>query len=131
MCARRPIVCGKPVQYFGSLVSKTAMARLAKPVSDRFGHWRAGARYLCRGANEVWLVERSLTVQRLIKRNFAVTGQDHLPSGLHWGRRLLGLGNASLRRPFDVIFCDPPYGFTDWEAPLTGSTWPIGCKGTC
>ena len=92
-------------------------------VLDRFaGTGALGLEALSRGANEVWFVERSLTVQRLIKRNFvAVTGQDHLPSGIRIGDEgLLGLGNASLRRPFDVIFCDPPYGFTDWEALVDG-----------
>ena len=109
------------------------MARLCgAPVS-----WtvlRALARWLealSRGANEVWFVERSLTVQRLIKRNFAaVTGQDHLPSGIRIGDEgLLGLGNASLRRPFDVIFCDPPMVLRTGKPWLTGSTWPICCQG--
>ena len=92
-------------------------------VLDRFsGTGALGLEALSRGANEVWFVERSLTVQRLIRRNFAaVTGQDALPSGIRIGDEgLLGLGNASLRRPFDVIFCDPPYGFADWEALVDG-----------
>ena len=92
-------------------------------VLDRFaGTGALGLEALSRGANEVWLVERSLTVQRMIKRNFGtVTGQDILPPGIRIGDEgLLGLGNASLRRPFDIIFCDPPYGFADWEALVDG-----------
>ena len=92
-------------------------------VLDRFaGTGALGLEALSRGASEVWFVERSLTVQRLIKQNFAaVTGQNQLSSGVRIGDEgLLGLGNASLRRPFDVIFCDPPYGFADWEALVDG-----------
>jgi len=92
-------------------------------VLDRFaGTGALGLEALSRGASEVWFVERSLTVQRLIKQNFAtVTAQNQLPSGVRIGDEgLLGLGNASLRRPFDVIFCDPPYGFADWEALVDG-----------
>ena len=92
-------------------------------VLDRFaGTGALGIEALSRGAKDVWFIDRSLASQRLIKQNYqSITGQPHLPSGIRIGDEgLVGLGQASLRRPFDVIFCDPPYGFMDWEALVDG-----------
>jgi len=78
-------------------------------VLDLFaGSGALGLEALSRGARFCLFVEESAAARAAIRRNveaFGLTGATKI-----WRRDAAKLGAAGRIEPFDLIFCDPPYG---------------------
>jgi 16S rRNA (guanine966-N2)-methyltransferase len=78
-------------------------------VLDLFaGTGALGLEALSRGARYAILIEADATARAAIRRNIealSLTGVTKI-----WRRDATNLGNAGTLQPFDLIFCDPPYG---------------------
>ena len=91
-------------------------------VVDLFaGTGAMGIEALSRGAARATFVERDPEAVLAIERNLAATGLG--PAVVV--RRdvdafLRSAGVRSRPAPFDLAFCDPPYGFDRWEEVLAG-----------
>jgi 16S rRNA (guanine966-N2)-methyltransferase len=78
-------------------------------VLDLFaGSGALGLEALSRGARFCLFVEESATARAVIRRNveaLSLTGATKI-----WRRDATKLGPAGTLQPFDLVFCDPPYG---------------------
>lgn len=87
-------------------------------VLDLFaGTGAMGIEALSRGAGSATLVDNSRKAVSAIRANLATTG-------LVGQATVVQIDAASYLRsvtePFDIVFVDPPYSFTDWADLLTG-----------
>jgi 16S rRNA (guanine966-N2)-methyltransferase len=78
-------------------------------VLDLFaGSGALGLEALSRGARFALFIEESAAARAAIRRNveaLSLTGATKI-----WRRDATRLGEAGNLQPFDLIFCDPPYG---------------------
>jgi 16S rRNA (guanine966-N2)-methyltransferase len=78
-------------------------------VLDLFaGSGALGLEALSRGARYALFIEESAEARASIRRNveaLGLTGATKI-----WRRDVTRLGEAGTLQPFDLIFCDPPYG---------------------
>jgi 16S rRNA (guanine966-N2)-methyltransferase len=78
-------------------------------VLDLFaGSGALGLEALSRGARFCLFVEESAAARAAIRRNVEALGLTGITK--IWRRDATKLGEAGRLEPFDVIFCDPPYG---------------------
>ena len=78
-------------------------------VLDLFaGSGALGVEALSRGARFCLLVEESAAARAAIRRNVEALGLTGVTK--IWRRDATKLGDAGRIEPFDLIFCDPPYG---------------------
>ena len=89
-------------------------------VLDLFaGTGALGLEALSRGAAAALFVEAAVAARALIRRNIEaleLTGSTRILR-----RDATRLGPAGTIRPFDLVFCDPPYGARQWEAALASA----------
>jgi 16S rRNA (guanine966-N2)-methyltransferase len=74
---------------------------------------------LSRGARYAILIEDDATARAVIRRNIealSLTGVTKI-----WRRDATDLGEAGTLQPFDLIFCDPPYGRSLGERALASA----------
>ncbi len=87
-------------------------------VLDLFaGSGALGLEALSRGARFCLFVEESAAARAAIRRNVEALGLTGITK--IWRRDATKLGEAGRLEPFDVIFCDPPYGKGLGERALT------------
>ena len=109
-------------------------------VVDLFaGTGAMGIEALSRGAAQATFVEWDREAAALIERNLAATGVGPgVVVRRDVGVYLRSPAVTSRADPFDVAFCDPPYGYGAWEELLAGlparlvvaeSDAPIGARG--
>jgi len=78
-------------------------------VLDLFaGSGALGLEALSRGARFALFVEDDSAARAAIRRNLEVLGLTGVTK--IWRRDATRLGDAGTLQPFDLIFCDPPYG---------------------
>jgi 16S rRNA (guanine966-N2)-methyltransferase len=78
------------------------------PLLDLEGLRVLGLEALSRGARYALFIEESAEARAAIRRNveaLGLTGATKI-----WRRDATRLGPAGTLQPFDLIFCDPPYG---------------------
>ncbi len=74
---------------------------------------------LSRGAASAVLVETSVEARGLIRQNIEALGLTGVARILR--RDATDLGRAGTMQPFDLVFCDPPYGKALGEAALASA----------
>ncbi|MEZ0211729.1 MAG: 16S rRNA (guanine(966)-N(2))-methyltransferase RsmD [Xanthobacteraceae bacterium] len=89
-------------------------------VLDLFaGTGALGLEALSRGAGFALFVEQASEPCALIRANCAALGVEHATALLR--RDATRLGSAGAQAPFDLVFCDPPYGRNLPGPALTGA----------
>jgi 16S rRNA (guanine966-N2)-methyltransferase len=85
-------------------------------VADLFcGTGGLGIEALSRGARSVTFVDDSLAAIKAVEDNLFAVGLMEATTVRHRA----ALPGWVAPSPFDIILCDPPYGFTDWDALLS------------
>lgn len=89
-------------------------------VLDLFaGTGAIGLEALSRGAKYCLFIENTASARGIIRENveaLSLTGATRI-----WRRDATGLGPAGNMEPFDLVFCDPPYGKGLGESALKGA----------
>ncbi len=102
-------------------------------VLDLFaGSGAVGLELLSRGAGELVLVEADRRALAVLRRGCARLREETRLTVRVIEARLpdeLGAVGRASPGPFDLIFADPPYRFTEWRALLAGCSGLLGAAG--
>lgn len=104
----------------GSLEAAGAARVAGGRVVDLFaGSGALGIEALSRGAAHATFVERDRHAAAVIEANLAATGLGPASVVRRDVTAFLRSAATEPAAPFDVAFCDPPYGYDGWEELLT------------